>query len=86
MSQDGATELLPPHVSADFYLWLWYRSEIQNGKFTLDDGSALEVYLDDRLALREIGDDRPAVMRAQERPPRVSCTVGENMWRDRWGR
>jgi len=25
------------------------------------------------------------VVPAQGRPPRVSCTVGEQMWRDRWG-
>jgi hypothetical protein len=25
------------------------------------------------------------VLPAQARPPRISCTVGEQMWRDRWG-
>lgn len=68
MSDSGATELLPPHISADFYLWLWYRSEVQNGKFTLEDGSALEVYLDDRLALRETGDDKPTTLLTGDSP------------------
>lgn len=25
------------------------------------------------------------VQRAQAKPPRISCTIGEQMWRDRWG-
>jgi hypothetical protein len=28
--------------------------------------------------------ERPVVP-AQARPPRISCTIGEQMWRDRWG-
>ncbi len=36
--------------------------------------------------LPPIGDDKPATIPAQQREPRVSCMVGENMWRDRWGR
>jgi len=27
----------------------------------------------------------PRVLRAQARKPRISCTVGEQMWRERWG-
>jgi hypothetical protein len=36
--------------------------------------------------LPAIGDGTPSTMPAQQREPRVSCMVGENMWRDRWGR
>jgi hypothetical protein len=69
MSEEtGATELLPPHISADFYLWLWFRSEMLGGKFTLEDGSGVEVYLDDRLALRETGDDKPTTLLTGESP------------------
>ena len=43
---EGATELLPPHISADFYLWLWFRSEA-GGKFPLDEeGATVEVHVD----------------------------------------
>jgi hypothetical protein len=28
---------------------------------------------------------QPRVLPAQGRAPRVSCTIGEQMWRDRWG-
>src|SRR5213075_1709961 len=28
---------------------------------------------------------RPGVLRAQARKPSTSCTVGEQMWRERWG-
>lgn len=68
MSDDGATELLPPHVSADFYLWLWYQSENLGGRFTLEDGTALECYLDDRLALRETGEERPTTLLTGDSP------------------
>jgi hypothetical protein len=27
----------------------------------------------------------PRVVPAQARPPRISCTIGEQMWRERWG-
>jgi hypothetical protein len=27
----------------------------------------------------------PAVVPVQARPPRISCTLGEQMWRERWG-
>jgi hypothetical protein len=28
---------------------------------------------------------QPRVVPVQAKAPRVSCTVGEQMWRDRWG-
>ncbi len=68
MSDDGATELLPPHVSADFYLWLWYTSEARGGRFTLEDGTLVEVYLDDRLALRDTGEERPTTLLTGDSP------------------
>ncbi len=33
-----------------------------------------------------IDENASLILRTQQREPRVSCTVGENMWRDRWGR
>ncbi len=33
-----------------------------------------------------IDESASLILRTQQREPRVSCTVGENMWRDRWGR
>ncbi|MBM4393068.1 MAG: hypothetical protein FJ090_18245 [Deltaproteobacteria bacterium] len=67
--RDGATELLPPHVSADFYLWLWWKSEEENGKFAIDDGrGGVEVYIDDRIALRSTGEERPSAVLTGESP------------------
>lgn len=37
------------------------------------------------LEVAELDLDRPALP-VQSREPRVSCTVGEQRWRDRWGR
>lgn len=65
---EGATELLPPHIAADFYLWVWWRSEMQGGHFTLEDGTAVEVYLDDRLALRDTGEERPTTLLTGDSP------------------
>jgi hypothetical protein len=31
------------------------------------------------------GTSQPRVVPAQAKAPRISCTVGEQMWRDRWG-
>jgi uncharacterized protein DUF1194 len=28
---------------------------------------------------------KPRLVPVQARPPRISCTIGEQMWRDRWG-
>lgn len=72
--QSGATELLPPHVSADFYLWLWWKSEEENGKFAVEDtgdlgaGSLVEVYVDDRISLRSTGEERPSAVLTGESP------------------
>jgi hypothetical protein len=27
----------------------------------------------------------PGLLRVQARQPRISCTIGEQMWRERWG-
>lgn len=65
---EGATELLPPHISADFYLWLWFRSEA-GGRFALDaDGGTAEVYIDDRIALRPTGEDRATAVLTGDSP------------------
>ncbi len=65
----GATELLPPHVSADFYLWLWWKSEEERGKFSIEDeSSVVEVYVDDRIALRATGEERPSAVLTGESP------------------
>ena len=40
-----------------------------------------------KLVLEIAGRNPPArVIPAQHRPPRISCTIGEQMWRERWGR
>ena len=65
---EGATELLPPHIAADFYLWLWWRSEEQSGRFSLDEGAPVELYLDDRLALRDTGEERPTTLLTGDSP------------------
>lgn len=66
---DGATEMLRPHVSADFYLWLWWNSEEERGKFSIEDGSSVvEVHVDDRIALRATGEERPSAVLTGDSP------------------
>lgn len=38
-------------IGEEFLLWLWFRSERQDGIFKLADGTDLELYYDDRLTL-----------------------------------
>jgi hypothetical protein len=64
---DFATELLPAHISADFYLWLWFVSETGGGTFALDDGNA-QVWVDDRIALRPTGEERATAVLTGENP------------------
>ncbi len=38
-------------VGEEFLIWLWFRSEEQDGLFKLADGTEMELYYDDRLTL-----------------------------------
>ena len=57
----------PPHVAAEFFLWLWYRSEVARGHVDLDDGG-VDFWVDDRISFRAIGEDRVSAVLTGENP------------------
>jgi hypothetical protein len=48
-----------PHLAAEFYLWLWWRSELDGGTFDLGEPvGRIEAWVDDRLAFRIPGEKK----------------------------
>ncbi|MCB9787736.1 MAG: hypothetical protein H6744_13720 [Deltaproteobacteria bacterium] len=43
-------------LGREFLTWLWFRSERQEGLFSLDDERTIEVWFDARLTLEALGD------------------------------
>ncbi|MFT6144267.1 MAG: hypothetical protein ACJATT_004057 [Myxococcota bacterium] len=49
----------PPHLSSEFYVWLWWESERNNARFDLADPiGQVEVWVDERLSFRRPGDSK----------------------------
>ena len=54
---------------------------------TIKDREKFREAIRTKLVLEVAGiEPRPRVIPAAEREPRVSCTIGEKIWQDRWGR
>jgi hypothetical protein len=51
----------PPHVGAEFLLWLWYRAEIGDASIQLRTGR-IKLWLDDRMVFRTPSDEKPTVV------------------------
>jgi hypothetical protein len=45
-----------PHLTSDFFAWLWYTTEAQGGTITLNDRE-LQVWVDDRIAFRSLSEE-----------------------------
>lgn len=59
----------PPHVAAEFYLWLWYRSEVGRGHVEFEgEGGGVDFWVDDRIAFRAVGEDRVTAVLTGENP------------------
>ncbi|MFZ5481078.1 MAG: hypothetical protein ACOZNI_30230 [Myxococcota bacterium] len=59
----------PPHVSAEFLLWLWYRSEVGRGHVDFEgEGGSVDFWVDDRIALRQAGEDKVTAVLTGENP------------------
>lgn len=57
MSDDGLPIL--PHISGEFYVWLWWASEVQSASFVLPDPvGAIDLWVDERLAFRIVGETK----------------------------
>lgn len=81
MNGDDETEGgLPPHLSAEFYLWLWYTSEVDRGAIDLGgDAGEVQFWVDDRIAFRSPGEDKATTVLSGERPtdaPEARAALG----------
>lgn len=54
----GADDEVPGHIAADFYLWLWFASEVGRGQIDVPDESPFTWWVDDRLSFRPAGEDK----------------------------
>ncbi|TVQ90932.1 MAG: hypothetical protein EA397_10565 [Deltaproteobacteria bacterium] len=49
----------PTTLGSEFYLWLWWRSEEEAGRFDVgESGERIELFVDDRLAFRIPGETK----------------------------
>lgn len=66
MSDDSSAEAVPggpeaetpPHIASDFYLWLWFASEVGGGQIELPEQAPFSWWVDDRLSFRPVGEDK----------------------------
>jgi len=67
---EGELNGLPvlPHLSSEFYLWLWWRSEETGGAFSLDEPvGAVHAWMDERLAFRNPGESKVSAVLTGDR-------------------
>lgn len=64
-----------PHLTADFLLWLWWRSERDSARLELAGGEFIDVWVDDRVATRKY-DGGGRVARVGDDASRGSSCVG----------
>lgn len=66
-SSDGLPVL--PHLSGEFYTWLWWASEVRGAVFELGDPvGMIELWVDERLAFRNADDTRVTAVMTGEAP------------------
>ncbi len=60
---------IPAHLGSEFLLWLWYTSEVQQGRFDLAaPAGRVDVWVDDRLAFRQPTDLKVTAVVTGENP------------------
>ncbi|TNE89963.1 MAG: hypothetical protein EP330_09910 [Deltaproteobacteria bacterium] len=58
-----------PHQAAEFYTWLWWSSERNEGVFDLGDPlGRVDVWVDERLAFRTPGDSKVTAVLTGDNP------------------
>ncbi len=58
----------PPHVAAEFYLWLWHRSDTGGGCLAVEEGDDIDFWVDDRIAFRPAGEEKVTAVMTGENP------------------
>ena len=60
---------IPAHLGPEFLLWLWWRSERDEGRFDLDKPvGRVSVWVDERLAFRRPSDQKVTAVLTGENP------------------
>ena len=58
-----------PHLTGEFYAWLWWTSDVQGGTFDLGtDIGRVDLWVDDRLAFRSPNDQKVTAVMTGEDP------------------
>jgi hypothetical protein len=69
MSEGNEATPVIPHLSSEFYLWLWWTSENNGGSFDLgEDAGHIDLWVDDRLAFRIPGDRKVTAVLTGDNP------------------
>lgn len=69
MSDSHEATPVVPHLAAEFYLWLWWKSETSGGAFDMGEPwGRVDVFVDDRLAFRIPGDKKVTAVLTGENP------------------
>jgi len=58
-----------PHLSSDFFAWLWYTTEISGGHLELN-GAELQIWVDDRLSFRSPSEEQAGALLTGSDAPR----------------
>ena len=60
MSKDAGKDNAPthPHLTAEFFVWLWYAADRDSGTFNLDDLGVVDMWIEDRLSFRVPDEDK----------------------------
>lgn len=67
VSADGLPAL--PHLAGEFYVWLWWASEVRGAVFELADPvGTVELWVDERLAFRNPNDTKVTAVMTGEAP------------------
>jgi hypothetical protein len=59
---------IPAHVASEFYLWLWWEADVGTGEADLGEGGRVTWWVDDRIAFRSPGEERPSAVMTGEQP------------------
>jgi hypothetical protein len=50
-----------PHLTAEFFVWLWFAADREGGTFNLDGIGVVDMWIEDRLSFRVVDEDKARV-------------------------
>ncbi len=60
---------IPAHLASEFYVWLWWSSEVHGARFELPPPvGAIDLWIDERLAFRGANDNKVTAVMTGEAP------------------